>query len=178
MLAQANAFRIPLPDQSVKPMDLAYIAGLVDGEAYIGIKKDGSLTNGRLARGYHERIQIRMVDEEAIRFISETLGGNYYKEKPHATGGRPLYCYQANDLKAAEILNALQPYLKVKRRVAVRVLQLRLRKENPHKTAYRRNIKTRWGYEVPAIRHRLSEEELRLREQLYIECKAINSGRI
>ena len=55
---------------------LAYIAGLMDGEAYIGIKKSKpykSLT-GRVNPSYHERIQIRMVDEERWRGVLEYRG--------------------------------------------------------------------------------------------------------
>ena len=155
MLVNANALHIPLKDKSVQCVDLAYIAGLVDGEAYIGIKKSNSKLNGRVNPAYHERIQIRMVDEEAIRFLSETLGGNYYKEKPNCKGGRPLYCYQASDLKASTILESLLPYLKVKRNSAFVVLELRERKNSPHKAK-------------EAGRSRHSETEIRIRENLYL----------
>lgn len=65
----------------MKETDIAYIAGLVDGEAYIGIKKTNSNShNDRTTPGYCARIQIRMVDEPAIKFISETLGGWYYRK--------------------------------------------------------------------------------------------------
>lgn len=109
-----------------RKIDLSYIAGLMDGEAYIGVKKSkaGERTD-RTSPGYHARIQIRMVDEAAIRFIAETLGGWYYKEKPHCAKGRPLYCYQATDKKAETILRALLPYLRVKRASAETVLALR-----------------------------------------------------
>ena len=104
-------------------LDLAYIAGLVDGEAYIGIKKSKAYKcQGRKTQGYHARIQIRMVDECAIRFLAETLGGWYYKEKPHSNKGRPLFCYQASDKKAENILRSLLPFLRVKQENAQTVL--------------------------------------------------------
>ena len=60
----------------------AYLAGIMDGEAYIGIKKSHR-SHGCINAIYHERIQIRMVDEQAIKLFRETFGGSYYKEKPH-----------------------------------------------------------------------------------------------
>lgn len=132
---------------------LAYLAGIVDGEGYVGIKKS---TAKHVTPGYHERIQIRMTAEPAISLFAETFGGNYYREKPHANNGKPLYCYQASDAIAAEILRQLLPYLRVKHRVACEVLELRAMKQEP---------KT-WRV-MPRPEH------LR-REQAYLRCKAAN----
>ena len=155
-------------------IDLAYIAGLVDGEAYIGIKKDGSLQNGRVNPGYHERIQIRMVNEEAIKFIADNLGGNYYKEKPSAENGRPLFCYQASDKLAANILTILLPYLRIKKEVAKYVLELRERKDNPDTIIVQVEQKSRWGTMMKSGRSRHSPEEVEARKLLYQRCKEIN----
>ena len=107
-------------------IDLAYCAGLIDGEGCIRIKRTKAYRcQGKVTQGYHAAIQIRMVDEAAIRFVAETLGGWYYAEKPHLAKGRPLYCYQATDRAAETILRALLPYLRVKRDAAENVLALR-----------------------------------------------------
>src|SRR3990167_7174115 len=99
----------------MKKIDIAYISGLIDGEGYIGIKKTKAYKcQGRTTPGYHARIQIRMVNESAIKFISIKLGGWYYKEKPHSGNGRLLYCFQASDRKAENIIRTILPYLKVK----------------------------------------------------------------
>lgn len=145
----------------MKKTDIAYIAGLVDGEAYIGIKK-GPARSDCVNMQYHERIQIRMVDEEAISFIANLMGGNYYKEKPSCSGGRPLYCHQANDKSAAKILNILLPYLRVKKRVANKVLELRMMKKKPDR------CRGANGY------YRHSEKETAGRHQLYLDCKRLN----
>jgi hypothetical protein len=107
-------------------VDLAYCAGLIDGEGCIRVKRTKAYAcQGRVTVGYHAQIQIRMVDETAIRFIAETLGGWYYAEKAHLAKGRPLFCYQASDRRAETILRALLPYLRVKRACAENVLALR-----------------------------------------------------
>ena len=53
----------------VTKTDAAYLAGLIDGEGYIGIKKT-TIKKGNASRGYHARIQVRMVDEPAIAFLA------------------------------------------------------------------------------------------------------------
>jgi len=117
-----------------KETTIAYLAGLVDGEGYVGIKKS---TYGMRKRKdvycptYHERIQIRMVDEEAISLFKKVFGGSYYRETENSKySKRPLYCYQVSDKKAAETLKILLPHLRIKRRQAKICLKLRRNKES------------------------------------------------
>lgn len=133
---------------------LAYLAGLIDGEGYVGIKK----TSPKNCAGprYMERVQVRMVHEPAIRLLAETLGGNYYREKAHANNGKPLYCYQASDAKACVVLQRLLPYLLVKRESAMNVLALRARKQE-----------RRWWRTMP-------DDERAAREALYLRAKELN----
>ena len=106
--------------------DIAYCAGLVDGEGYIGVKRTKAYPcQGRATPGYHARIAIKMVDAGAIQFFAETLGGWYWGEKPSLERGRPYFVYQATDARAAFILESLIPFLRVKRQVAETVLALR-----------------------------------------------------
>lgn len=142
---------------------LAYLAGLIDGEGYIGVKK----ANRRDATSpmYHERIQVRMIHEGAIALLTETLGGNYYREKPRATG-RPLFCWQASDALAARILEAVLPYLVVKRECAENVLALRASKNDPR--ARLRGGMTQRRLMDPAV---LAE-----REAIYLRAKELNAA--
>ena len=163
----------------MKDTDLAYLAGLVDGEAYIGIKRTKPYKGltGRVNPGYHERIQVRMTDEQAIRFIATTLGGWYYKEKPSVAKGKPLFCYQASDRAAADILLALLPYLRVKKAQAETVLRLRAHKELPRSQTMISlpcTIPNRWGRMTQTHRRRFSEESVAHRESLYRRCKELN----
>jgi hypothetical protein len=105
-----------------------------------------------------------MVHEPAIALLADTLGGNYYREKAHANNGRPLFCYQASDARAAAILEALLPYLVVKRGAAENVLRLRASKNDPRARA-RGGMKQRRLMD-PAV---LAE-----REAIYLHAKALN----
>jgi hypothetical protein len=85
---------------------LAYLAGIVDGEGYIGIKK--SQRKDCVSPSFQERIQVRMTKPEAIRLLACTLGGTYYRErKPQVAGRRRLYLWTASDRTARSIMNAL-----------------------------------------------------------------------
>jgi hypothetical protein len=142
---------------------LAYLAGLIDGEGYIGVKR--GYRRDATSPIYHERIQVRMVHEGAIALLAGTLGGNYYAEKAHLAKGRPLFCYQASDAKAAAILECLLPYLVVKRANAENVLLLRASKRDPASRA-------RGGMKQ---RRLMPPSVLAEREAIYLRAKALNA---
>lgn len=153
-----------------KKETLAYLAGLLDGEGYVGIKKS-LYKRSCPSPTYHERIQIRMIVEEAIKLFQKTFGGNYYKEKPHCNKGKPLYCYQASDLKATNICKILLPYLLIKKRNILLLLKLRDSKNNI-KTSERGGNK---GGRRKGKSRLMSPIVLAYREKLYLACKKNNS---
>ena len=161
-----------------KKTDLAYIAGILDGEGYIGIKRDSSVKKGCANRSYHARIQVRMVDEPAIAFLAETLGGWYYAEKAHLVNGRPLFCYQASDAAAVAILRIVLPYLRVKRGAAEIVLELRAMQDGgwKHRTKVvgHRSFPNGYGTvrQVPNLAY--SDEYIAECERLWLAAKAFN----
>ena len=163
----------------MKKIEIAYIAGLIDGEGYIGIKKTKAYkSQGRQTPGYHARIQIRMVDEPAIKFIAESLGGWYYKEKPRVAKGRPLYCYQASDKKAEQILQTVLPYLRVKKISAETVLNLRKLQASGSKyrtkiTGYR-DFPNSHGVVRQVDCKSFSDEYVQMCDSFYCRCKELN----
>lgn len=158
---------------------LAYIAGLIDGEGYIGVKKSGAYKcQGRKTPGYHARIQIRMVHEGAIKTLAEALGGWYFKEKPRLAKGRPLYCYQASDASAEEVLRKVMPYLIVKRESAELVLRLRALQSEGHKhrtkiTGYR-DFPNSHGTIRKVANMAFSDEYVAQCHAIYERCKELN----
>jgi hypothetical protein len=165
----------------ISKTDLAYIAGIVDGEAYVGIKKTTAYKcQDRVTPGYHARLQIRMVDEEAIKFISEKLGGWYYPEKIAAPNRRRLYCYQATDARAEKILRALLPFLRIKKAVAQQVLNLRTLQADgkSHKTKIigQRRL-PHWNGKTVAIVNTksFSDEYVARCDLFYMQAKRLNA---
>ncbi len=163
----------------MKSTDIAYIAGIVDGEGYVGIKRSKPYrSQGRTTPGYHARIQIRMVDEPAIAFLASSLGGSYYKEDAKVKRGRPLFCYQASDAKAAEILRTLLPYLRVKKRQAKKVLELRRLQSRGAKhrtkiTGYRDFLNSHGTVRRVANRS-FSDEYVARCDALWMDCRKMN----
>lgn len=144
---------------------IAYLAGIVDGEGYIGIKRQRR--KGCTNAMFHERIQVRMTNAAAIRLLTATLGGWYYRErKPQVDGRKRLYLWSASDRMARSILQTLLPYLRIKKRNALVVLKLR--KTKICSDALRRGSPTRRT--IP--RHVIAR-----RERLYFECKRLNGRR-
>lgn len=146
---------------------LAYLAGIVDGEGYIGIKRSAK-PKGQVSPRFCERIQVRMIHEDSIKLLRDTLGGNYYRESMTTPEGmrkgRPLYCWQASDAQAADVLRALLPYLRIKRENAIAALAMRESKADPR--ARRRGSPAKHVMDPAVIQHRQS---------LYERCKALNA---
>jgi hypothetical protein len=163
----------------MKETDIAYIAGLIDGEGYIGIKKDrGYQCQERKTPGYHARIAIHMVDEQAIKFIAETLGGWYYKEKPSTAQGRPLYKYSASDKRAEEILKIVLPFLRVKKASAQNLIDFRnlqsQGKQHRTKITGYRDFPNSHGTVRRIANKSFSDEYVQMCDTFYIRGKALN----
>ena len=157
----------------MKKTEIAYIAGIVDGEGYIGIKRATNKANGCINPTFHEKIQIRMVDEQAIAFIANCLGGNYYRESASAAHGRPLYCFSASDLIAVRILRVVRPYLRVKLAVAEVVLEHAKARRKRSWISVQMRVKGRWGM-MDTTRRRLSPKYIADCEQRWLRCKKLN----
>ena len=157
--------------------DLAYIAGIIDGEGYVGIKR-ATVRKDCASRSYHARIQIRMVDESAIAFIARTLGGTYYREVRDIDKHRALYCFSASDALAASILRAVLPYLRVKRGVADIVIELRAMQANgrKHRTKVvgHRDFPNSHGTVRRVANLAYSDEYIAECERLWLAAKAFN----
>lgn len=148
-------------DKWINKIHLAYLAGILDGEGYVGIKK--STYGMRVTKDcrnpiYGERIQVRMKDEEPIKLFKEVFGGSYYKEK--CSG---MYCYQASNLIAIKIINALLPFIRVKNKECELLLKLRESK-NDSRSLCRGS---------PAKRT-MAKDIVEFRENLYLEVKKLH----
>lgn len=162
-----------------REIDLAYCAGLVDGEGHIGIKRTKAYKcQGRSTPGYHARIGIKMVNREAIEFFAQTMGGWHWDEKPSLKNGRPYFVYQATDAKAEHILRELLPYLRVKREAAETVLTLRehqrTSRQNRTKIVGERPFVNQYGAVRMIAVKTLSDEYVATCDALYERCKALN----
>ena len=98
----------------MKDCELAYIAGLADGEAHIGIQRDASPK--RRTPAYVLRFEIGMTDREPLDFINSLLP-NAKIIKQSARGRRlAYYRFRLVHQEALALLKAILPYLQAKRK--------------------------------------------------------------
>jgi hypothetical protein len=113
------------------PLTLAYLAGVIDSDGSIGIKR--STYGMRHGNGgqptYSERVMCRQVSPEAVDLLRATFGGYRGTTAASAPRGKPLHSWQVTDLKAVACLQALRPFLLVKAAQADNALALRVVKD-------------------------------------------------
>jgi hypothetical protein len=142
---------------------LAYFAGLVDGEAYIGLLKakrtdrDGSFR-------YVPRIIISMlnknVNRNVLSEIHEIFGGSLFIRKPFEYRDRirkthkQQVAIELRYVQALNLLKTLQPFLRIKKQQVDLILSCNFRP-----------------------RFRVSEAENIFREKVYLKIRSLNDGK-
>ncbi|KAB2724159.1 hypothetical protein [Brucella anthropi] len=113
-------------------VNLAYLAGVIDSDGTIGIKRD--TYNMRIVGDcsqpiYNERICVKQVERSAIDLLHHTFGGTFYTCSASVRRGKPLFVWQVTDKKAVSALCALLPFLRIKKSQAENCLDLRTIKD-------------------------------------------------
>lgn len=98
----------------MNPVNLAYAAGLLDGEGCIYIHRTTEETKNGLRYGYSLGVTMKMVDREPIAFMSELFGGRIYDKRVTGTMRRPQYAWRLQGLPALNCLVLMRPYLRSK----------------------------------------------------------------
>lgn len=118
----------------------AYLAGAIDSDGTIGIKRSTYAMRVRKDAGapvFSERVALRQVTPQIPNLLKKTFGGSLYITKPSVPKGKPLWSWAATDLRALECLTALMPFLRVKRKQAMNCLALRKVKRSSMKAKVR-----------------------------------------
>lgn len=106
---------------------VAYLAGVIDSDGCIGIHRDTYTMRVRddvTQVGYQTRITVKQVTPQAIDLLHETFGASRYTAKATARARRPLHVWYAHAGVCGPILEALLPYLRIKRLQAENALAL------------------------------------------------------
>ena len=157
---------------------LAYLAGIVDGEGYIGIKKSKAYRcQDRKTPGYHARIQVRMNVRAAVGLLKDTFGGSFHRERENI-GLTGMWCWSTSDKQAAAALAKLLPYLRVKRRQARNALVLRRlqarRQRHKTKVTGARNFPNKYGTPRSIAITTFSDEYVGWCEKIWMKGKSLN----
>lgn len=139
----------------MKDTELAYVAGLIDGEGTVTISKSSS--GGRVTPAYQLHVRLEMTCEETIKRAQKVMGGTIAKrisKKPnYKTSWRVVRV--SND--AYNFLRLIQPYCTTKSRQIEIGLQLHTE-----------------GRIAPTGGKRVPIEIVEFREGLYQEIKALH----
>jgi hypothetical protein len=98
--------------------DMAYAAGLMDGEGSICIRRHIYKTSGHNIPSFTVYVEIRMTNWEAVDFICNKFGG-HLTEKGRTNKGKVIYDWKIYSKKAISFLEMISPYLKCKHRQAM-----------------------------------------------------------
>jgi hypothetical protein len=91
---------------------------VIDSDGYIGVHKRGSARGW--ADSYQPRVQVKQVEDAAIRLLHDALGGYIGTEQP--LDRRRLWVWCATSAAAGRALTAVLPFLRIKRAQAENAL--------------------------------------------------------
>ena len=111
----------------MKKTDLAYLAGILDGEGSIQIRKRKD-KGMRLGFCYQLVVNIANTNEWLVRWIHLNFGGLLYKNRIPAAHYKQVYQWSVSSNKAKFVLESLLPYLKIKKPQAEIALQFQSQK--------------------------------------------------
>jgi len=107
------------------PVDLAYAAGIMDGEGTIGItevKADGKRRKSPTIRAY---IAVVMTDPVIPAWFAQMFGGTINTYPPRRQGHKPATHWRISGGRAEDVCRAILPYLKLKQEQAKLVIEFR-----------------------------------------------------
>ena len=95
--------------------DIAWIAGLLEGEGYFGI--DGRQRNYKVSKSPPAPfIKISMVDEDIIQKLSKLLDKSYFSPSRKTVTGKQVYTLHIGEKeKVLFVLQKILPYMGVRR---------------------------------------------------------------
>lgn len=109
----------------MKETDLAYLAGILDGEGAVMVTR---VADSRYCGGCYFRVcvQVGNTNRALVEFIDSlfpaSIQGPY--QPRNSTRAKPVYYWIANGRRSREILRACLPYLRLKRRQAELCIEL------------------------------------------------------
>src|SRR3990167_4700333 len=108
--------------------ELAYIAGLFDGEGTIFIEGKKSYAKGAISKTHYLQLSIANTHKETIDWVKSFLCfGQIIKIEQ---GNKPLYNWRGYGVEAIVFLKLLLPYLKIKREQALLAIEFQKSKRH------------------------------------------------
>jgi hypothetical protein len=132
---------------------LAYFAGLFDGEGCVSVTEVKSKPGGR-SPTFQTLAQVSMTDRRALHFLLDSFGGSLHLINKE--GARPVWVWSVYQKTAKLFLEAILPYLIVKKLQADLLIEL----EN--------------GILGRGVHRRLTDDEVKRRRKIKDKICALN----
>lgn len=111
---------------TMSKMVASYLAGIIDGEGYIGILKvkrgNKSVWGSTQQHYYTPVLKVAMVEKDFIWWLKESFGGWTETRKPHHNA-RESYCWTLKSGRVTDFLKHVAPYLRIKKEQAETVFK-------------------------------------------------------
>ncbi len=95
----------------VDAKELAYAAGLFDGEGSI------SLVRQRKSRTHSPQVSVASTDYEVVKWFQDRFGGSIVTKQPQKSNHSVSYDWRLADRRALEFLEIIRPYLVIERKI-------------------------------------------------------------
>jgi len=96
----------------VNEVDLAYAAGILDGEGSI------CLTKNRARRWPSPQVAVASNDRELLEWLRAQFGGSISIKQPRRSTHQISYDWKLTDQNALRFLQLVRPYLRIERKIA------------------------------------------------------------
>ena len=149
--------------KNLSKIDLAYMAGFIDGEGCISIYKwsKKKMKNDNVkTQGYGLELSIGNTDYKTLRWIQDNVGGKIY-EKKIKINLKKLWIWKMTGTKLTPFLKLIIPYLKQKKEQARSAFEFRKAKE---RKLHQQNFRG------------LTEEDAKFRKKCFIKIKQLKKG--
>ncbi len=108
----SSRFQVRVGDKHLPVVDVAYLAGIIDGEGCISITKP---TNKCPSSICGLVVLVANTNEPIIDWIQSTFGGNKKAKKRNNDRAKVCYTWLLQGYAAEALLEAVLPYLRVKK---------------------------------------------------------------
>lgn len=142
-------------------VSVEYLAGFMDGEGYLAL---GRIPRRGQSREYPVRVVVYNTDQEVLEQIRQAWGGTLSYSGPRQPRWKPQYALIWTNAVAAGLLAKVTPYLRIKSKQAVALLEF-----HAYLRTYPR-IRDSRGRLLP-----LPERELEFREAFHKYLKRLNA---
>ena len=96
----------------MKKTDLAYTAGIIDGEGWISLSRNGGAKGDK---SISLIVGVENTNEWLIRWLYFAFGGNFKAKRIRAPQRQPIWGWSLSAKKALVFLKQVYPYLNIKK---------------------------------------------------------------